>query len=36
MGIVYIVVAVLNFVAAACNVTLLILLWRWYGPNAKR
>lgn len=25
-----------NLVAAVCDIILLVLLWRWYGPNAKR
>lgn len=25
-----------NFAAALCDLVLLVLLWRWYGPNAKR
>lgn len=25
-----------SVVAVVCDIILLVLLWRWYGPNAKR
>lgn len=28
--------AAASSIAAVCNVVLLILLWKWYGPNGGR
>lgn len=32
----YIIAIAASAVAAVCNVISLVLLWRWYGPNAKQ
>ncbi len=28
--------AVFNAVAAVCNVALIVLLWKWYGPSGDK
>lgn len=36
MDAVHVIAIAINAVSAVCNIILLVLLWRWYGPNAKR
>lgn len=36
MELVHIIATAASLVAAVCNIVLLVLLWRWYGPNSGR